>query len=406
MTAQTAAPAAPAKPQTPKQQAPVVNRPFITGSRFADDFTYDQTKILTTGTQTLPDMELDTDGYTAGLLILGECTVTANTQASTATFLEDGPFNVYDTINLKDTNNKDILGPMNGHDLYIINKYGGYHHQGDMKQSPIYSVTSGSTSAGGTFTIPLYVPIEIRHRDALGALTNKSSSSVFRLKLTLAATATVWSGTTGAPVAGTASFRTRIAQFGWMDSDMVDAKGNPTDPEPPGIGTIQYWDKQTFTFASGSMTQRLNSFDGALRAMIFEIRDSNLTRSGNAADWPDPFVFNIDKTTLINRLRKVWQHLIGEQWGYTTAEVVPGVSGTPATEGKHMDNGIFPMHFGRDFGLAPGDENGFGYPWVSSATALTLKGSVGAAGTSHTFNVFVNYIKPANNDPKALTGGR
>jgi hypothetical protein len=396
----TTAPAASGK------QAPVVSRPFISGSRFSDDFSYDNTRILTTATQTLPDMELDTDGYTAGLLILAESTVTANTNASTATYLEDGPFNVFDAVNLKDTNNKDIFGPMSGHDAYICSKYGGYWDMGDSKQSPIYSVTSGSGTTGGTFTFPLYIPIEIRHRDGLGALTNKSSSSVFRLKLTLAATATVWSGITGAPVAGQASFRTRISQFGWMDSDGVDVKGNPTDPEPPGIGTIQYWDKQTFTFSSGSMTQRLNSFDGGLRAVIFEMRDSVGSRTGHPADFPDPLVFNIDKTTLMNRLRSVWLHLVGADWGYATAEVVPGVAGTPATEGRHMDNGIFPLHFGKDFSLHPGDENGFGYPWVTSATALTLKGTVGATGTSHTFNTFINYVKPASNDPKALTGGR
>jgi hypothetical protein len=404
MTTQTAAPAAPAGTGT--KQAPVVSRPFITGSRFSDDFGYDQTKTLTTATQTLPDMELDTDGYTAGLLILAECTVTANTAASTATFLEDSPFAVYDTVNLKDTNNKDIFGPMNGHDAYICSKYGGYKFMPDSKASPIYAVTSGTGATGGTFTFPLYLPIEIRHRDGLGALTNKSSSSVFRLKLTLAATATVWSGTTGAPVAGQATFRTRIAQFGWMDSDMADVKGNPADPEPPGIGTIQYWDKQTFTFSSGALNQRLNSFDGGLRAMIFELRNSSLTRSGNPTDWPDPFVFNVDKTTLINRLRQVWNHLVGEDWAFRTAEVVPGVAGTPATEGLHMDNGIFPMHFGKDFGHQPGDENGFGYPWVTSATALTMKGTVGAGSASHTFNTFINYVKPASNDPKALTGGR
>lgn len=403
------APAATATPQAAQasnSKTPVMNRPFITGSRFADDFQYDQTKVLTTGTQVLPVMELDTDGYTAGLLILAECTVTGNTQASTATFLEDGPFNVYDTINLKDTGNRDIFGPMNGHDAYICSKYNGYKHSGDSKNSPIYSVTSGSTSAGGTFTFPLYIPIEIRHRDGLGALVNKSSSSVFKLNLTLAGTATVWSGTTGAPVAGNASFRTRVAQFGWMDSDNVDVKGNPTDPEPPGVGTIQYTEKQSYTLASGSWTQRLNSFDGGLRSIIFELRDSNLTRSGNPTDWPDPFTFNIDKTKVVNRLRKVWQHVQSEDFGYTTAEVTPGVSGTPASEGKHTDNGIFVLPFTKDFGLAPGDENAFGYQWVTSATSLTCKGTVGTGSASHTLNVFLNYVSPANNDPKALTGGR
>lgn len=396
--------AAPAKAQQGKA-APVANRPFIVGSRFADDGNYDQTQALDTSTHTLSTMELDTDGYTAGLYILAECTA-VNVATSTATMLEDGPFNVYANVNLKDTNNKDIFGPMNGHDAYLVAKYGGYHYVGDAKASPVYSVTSGTGTTGGSFTFVLYLPIEVVHRDAVGSLTNKSSSSVFKLNLTTAATTTVWSGTTGAP-ATSASLRTRVGQFGWMDSDTRDVKGNATSPEPPGINTVQFWDKQTFTFSSGSMQQRLASFSGGLRTMIIEMRNSAGSRTGHEADWPDPFTINVDKTTLVNRLRTIWRHLIGEDYDARNGlEVAPGVSGTAATEGFKRDYGVYPLSYAKDFGLQPGAENRFGYLWITSATALTLKGSVGSTGTSHTFNVLLNYVNPANGDPKTLTGGR
>jgi hypothetical protein len=42
---------------------------------------------------------------------------------------------------------------------------------------------------------------------------------------------------------------------------------------------------------------------------------------------------------------------------------------------------------------------------VSAATSVVARGTVGGSG-SHTFNVFVNYVWPANGDPKSLTGGR
>jgi len=386
-------------------KTPVVNRPFITGSRFADDHSYDNTTTLTTATQKLNTYELDTDGYTAGLYILAECTGAGNATA-TATFLEDAPFRVYEVIELKDTNNKSIFGPMNGHDAYLAAKYGGYHFVNDAKASPIYSVTSGTGSTQGSFTFVLYIPIEIVHRDALGSLTNKSSSSVFKLDLTLAATTSIYSGTTGDP-ATSASLRTRISQFGWMDSDQRDVKGNTTSPEPPGINTIQYWDKQTFTFSSGAMIQRLAQFSGGLRNMVIEMRDSDGTRSGNSGDFPDPFVLTVDKTTLLNRLRTVWEHIMGEDHDFSNGtEVVPGVSGTPATEGRKKDYGIHVLHWDKDFGLQPGAENRFGYLWLTSATALTFKGTVGSGSASHTFNVLLNYVNPANGDPKSMTGGR
>jgi hypothetical protein len=390
---------APAKAANAK--APVVaNRPFVVGSRFADDFNYDQTKALTGTTQKLQTMELDTDGYTAGLYILSE-TVGVNGAAVVA-FTEDGPFNIYDTIALKDTNNKSIVGPMGGHDLYLCVKYGGYSNQNDAKNSPIYSLTTGAVGGGGSATFILYVPIEIVHRDALGALTNKSSSSVFKLELTLAANSTVYSVLPNT----SATVRTRVAQFGWMDSDTKDIKGNPTSPEPPAVNTVQYWDKQTFSFGSGSMAQRLNSFSGGLRTIIFEMRSSAGLRRAFPGDWPDPFVLTVDKTTLVNRIANVWRELTCRDYDYTTAEVLAGTSGTAATEGRHLDDGVWPMTFAKDFGLQPGGENRFGYLWLTSATALTLKGTVGATGGQHTFNVYLNYVNPANGDPKTLTGGR
>jgi len=392
-------------PKASAQAAAPANRPFIVGSRFADDGTYDKSQVLDGSTHTLDLLEMDTDGYSAGLYILAEC-VGVNVATSTATMLEDGPFIVYDTINVKDTNNKDIFGPMNGHDAYLAMKYGGYHYVGDAKASPVYSVTSGTGTTAGSFTFVLYIPIEVVHRDGLGALTNKSASSVFKLKLVTSATTTIWSGTTGAP-ATSATLRTRVGQFGWMDSDTRDVKGNATSPQPPGINTIQYWDKQGFTFTSGAMSQRLSSFSGGFRTMIIEMRDSAGSRTGHEADFPDPFTLNIDKTTLINRLRTLWRHLIGEDYDCRNGlEVVAGVSGTAATEGFKRDYGVYPLSWAKDFGLQPGAENRFGYLWVTSATALNLKGTVGSTGTSHTFNILLNYVNPANGDPKALTGGR
>lgn len=391
--------------EAPNGEKVVVNRPFICGSRHADDHSFDNTTTLTTSTVKLPTSELDTDGYSAGLYILAECTGVGDATA-TATFLEDGPFRVYEVVELKDTNNKSILGPMTGHDLYLATKYGGYHFIDDAKASPVYSVTSGTGTSQGSFTFVLYLPIEIVHRDGFGALTNKSSSSVFKLDLTTAATTSVYSGTTGDP-ATSATLRTRIGQFGWMDSDMRDVRGNPTSPEPPGNTGIQYWDKQSFTFSSGAMIQRLAQFSGGLRTMIIQLRDSDSLRSGNPTDFPDPFTLTVDKTTLMNRLRTIWRHIMGEDYDLSNGtEVVPGVSGTSASEGHKMDNGVYALSWAKDFGLQPGAENRLGYLWLTSATALTYKGTVGSSSASHKFDVLLNYVNPAGGDPKSMTGGR
>ncbi len=390
-----------AGPAAPAGKAPAMAaRPFIVGSRFSDDFQYDQTKTLTTSTQRLPDLELDTDGFTAGLYLLVENT-SVNNATVTAAFKEDGPLNIFDTIQLVDTNNKPILGPMSGHDLYECVKFGGYHEQDDAKASTVWSVTTGTGAAGGTFTFVLYVPIEIVHRTSLGSVQNKSASAVFRLQLTLAAAGTVF---VAAP-ATSSSTRVRVQQFGWLDADAADIKGNLVSSFPPALNSIQYWDKQTFTFSSGSMNQRLNSFSGGIRNLIIEFRDANGTRSGTEGDFPDPLIFSADKTQVINRLRSIWRHLVGEDWDYTAGnEVIP--VGNNTNDGNKRDLGIYPLPFNKDFGLRPGAEQSFGYLWVSAATTLMVKGNVGSTAASHTFNYFINTVQPANGDPKTLTGGR
>lgn len=382
---------APAKDSGKKGQT-VALRPFITGTRRIDQQTYDNTTTLATSTTRLPTYQLDTDGYVRGLYILCQAT-TAGNSAATA-FEEDGPFIVYQTVQFSDTNNKPIVGPLTGHDLYLIQKYGGYGFSSDAKASNIYSVTTGAGATGGSFTFVLKVPIEIVARDGLGALENKSASAVYKLDLTLNTIDNVYStNPTNAP-----SIRTRIEQFGWMDSDQQDYMKSPADPNPPALNTVQYWDKQTLTLSAGAINQRLNTFSGLVRNLIFELRDSTGSRSQGDSDFPDPFELHYDKTVPIDRLKLIWRQMISEYWGYSAA--------TEATAtANSRDNGVYPEPYTLDYGLQPGAESRFGYLPVTSATSLVVRGTIGGSGT-HTLNVFVNYVWPANGDPKSLTGGR
>jgi hypothetical protein len=379
---------APAKGQA--AAAPVAGRPFITGTRTIERAIYDQTKTQTAGTQKLPTYNLDTDGFTSGMYILVEATTSAN--AATVAFNADAPLNALGTVQFSDTNNKAITGPFTGHDLYEAVKFGGYAFSDDAKLSPIYSATTGAGGTGGSFTFILRLPIEIVHRDGLGSLLNKSASAVFKCDITLAASTDVYS----TPPTTLPSIRVRIQQFGWMDSDLKDSKGNPASPNPPALNTLQFWDKQTIQVGAGSLNQVLNTFSGLVRNFIFELRDNTGSRTQGDADFPDPFELHVDKTVPVSRLKTVWRHQIGEDFGY---------QGTTPDVGGARDYGVYPLPYNRDFGLKPGAENRFGYLPVSSATSVMMKGSIGGAGT-HTMNVFVNYVAPANGDPKSITGGR
>jgi hypothetical protein len=375
-----------------KQQV-VSQRPFITGTRTIDRAIYDNTTTMLTTPVKLPTYNLDTDGFTSLLYIVVVCTTAAN--AATVTFLEDGPFSALQSVQFSDTNNKPILGPVTGHDLYLICKYGGYGHNDDAKNSPNFTATAGAGATGGSFSFVLRVPIEIVHRDGFGSLLNKSASAVYKLDVTLAGSATTY----GVSPTTLGSVRTRVQQVGWMDSDQQDVYKNPADPNPPALNSIQYWDKQTLVVGTGSMNQQLNTFSGLVRNLIFELRTGAGVRSEN--DLPDPFELHYDKTVPVSRMGAAWREMMSIDYGYNGATETTGGTNT-------LDRGVRALTFTKDYGLKPGAESRFGYLPVTSATSLVMRGSVGAvdSAAAHTFNVFVNYVWPANGDPKSITPGQ
>lgn len=392
MTAPTSsAPAArqgAARPGANGQKAAQVQpRPFVAGTRRVDKSTYDQTRALTSSTQDLPTYEADPNGFLRGMYLLVECTTAAN--AAAVTFSANGPFNVLDTVVFNDVNNKPIIGPMSGFDLYLCVKYGGYAFFDDARQSTQYSATSGAGATGGSFSFVLPLPIEISRRDGLGSLTNKSASSTFDVTIRLAANANVY----GVAPTTAGNVRVRIQQYGWMDPNPTDMRGRPVAQNPPANGTTQFWAKQSYTVNSGAFNIRLQGLDSLIRNLLFVLVDNAGSRTQGDADFPDPFNLQYETTQPIARIKRIWQHMIGESYGYIGAVDAPG----------GRDAGVYPESYAYDFSDSPGNESRLGYLPASSATNLAANGTIGGTGT-HTLYVLVNKVIPANGDPLSLTG--
>jgi hypothetical protein len=382
---------APNQARGSRQQQQAARRPFIVGTRTVDKATYDQSRLLTTSTQDLPVYECDPNGFLGGLYILVQ-NVTAGNSAN-VTFAEDGPFNVIDTITLNDTNNKPLVGPWTGWDLYTAVKFGGYAFSDDARNNISYSATTSTGATGGSFTFVLRVPVELVHRDGLGALPNKSSSATFDVSMRLSANASIYG--TAPTAAGTV--RVRIQQFGWMDPNPIDMKGNPVAQNPPAIQTTQYWSKQTYTIGFGAFSQRLQGIDSLLRTIVFVLRDSTTTapRANGDANFPDPFTMLYETSTPIQRIKAVWQYMIAEMYGYTATTV--GINS--------RENGVYPESYARDFGHKPGAETRLGYLPSSAATTFNLSGTQGSTGTGPgVLTVLINKVVPAQGDPMLLTG--
>jgi hypothetical protein len=384
------APTMPAQPAPAGQkgkQAVQLVRPFVAGTRRVDKSTYDESKVLTAGTQDLRVYECDPNGFLRGAYILVTCVTAGN--AAAVTFAANGPTNVIDTITFNDTNNKPLLGPMNGFDLEMAVKFGGYAFQDDPRLSPIFSVTTGGGATGGSFTFVLLLPVEIVPREALGSLPNKSSSSTFDITIRLAASATPY----GVAPTNPGTVRVRIQQFGWMDPNAADLKGNAVRQNPPGVQTTQYWQKQTYALNAGFFSQRLQGIDSMVRNLIF-ILDAAGSRTTGDADFPDPFTLLYETSLPIQRIKAIWQHMIGAMYGY---------NGVTADVAGARNFGVYPESYCADFYGKPGFETRLGYLPVSSATTLNTSGTIGGAG-AHTLTVLVNKIVPANGNPLVLTG--
>jgi hypothetical protein len=380
-------PAQPAPAGQKGKQAVQLVRPFVAGTRRVDKSTYDESKVLTAGTQDLRVYECDPNGFLRGAYILVTCVTAGN--AAAVTFAANGPTNVIDTITFNDTNNKPLLGPMNGFDLEMAVKFGGYAFQDDPRLSPIFSVTTGGGATGGSFTFVLLLPVEIVPREALGSLPNKSSSSTFDITIRLAASATPY----GVAPTNPGTVRVRIQQFGWMDPNAADLKGNAVRQNPPGVQTTQYWQKQTYALNAGFFSQRLQGIDSMVRNLIF-ILDAAGSRTTGDADFPDPFTLLYETSLPIQRIKAIWQHMIGAMYGY---------NGVTADVAGARNFGVYPESYCADFYGKPGFETRLGYLPVSSATTLNTSGTIGGAG-AHTLTVLVNKIVPANGNPLVLTG--
>lgn len=386
MTAPAQAPAPPAKKDNGK--APVMLRPFKIGVQGIDEEPYDVTVTLGAGAQQLtPQYDVPSTAFLNGIYILVENVVTSSTATATGTagvgvLKEDAPYTVIDNIIFSDTSNSEIIGPVNGFDIYVMNKWGGYCFQDDPEaNTDLFTSSSNATAsstAAGSFSFCLRIPIEIVPRDALGSLPNKSSSTPFKVKISVAPIATVYNAST--TVGGACRFRMIPASY-W-EPTATDGSGNQIADLPPGVNTTQFWNVTPYQVSAGALSQLLNNSVGyPVRNLGFILRDSNGSRATGETDFPDPFRLQLQSNIIVDRIKKIWKRMITEDYGY-------GATGDAAAQ---KDNGLYWLPFNKDFGPKPGWENRRSYLRTTDGMRLQAKGTITGTGL-HTLTVYTNYV--------------
>lgn len=377
---------APPNANAGKKQAAPPPRPFRIGVKSHEEINYDTTVTQTAGTQDLPVLEIPPAGFLRGIYILVEAFST-NSAATSEYADNNAPFSLIDTVTLEDTNSKPIVGPFNGYDLYLVNKYGGYAFSSDPKQSPAYTSTVGA--GDNTINFVLRIPVELVARDALGALPNKSGTNKFKVRVRVAPSSAVFT----TPPTEALSIRVRMVQEDWWEPDTTDLKGRPLAQNPPAVQTTQYWTKGVYSIGSGD--QRIQIQQGLgylLRNLIFvNYPNSSVARTSTTdGNFPDPATLQFEANILFDRLRLLWRDQVAKKYGYTAAVETAG----------GRDYSVYPLPFTDDFGNQVGSETRRGYLATADASRLEFRGSFGAAAN---FVVLANYVAPSGGDDARIT---
>ena len=330
------------KPAKGHAPAPVL-MPFTrVAKEHTEAIAFDQSTVMTAASQGPYSIEVPATGYLRSVLLV--VNVTGGVGASTAA--ADGPWNVLTNVTLTDAGGAPIIESVDGYELYLIAKYGGYAFSSDPAAQASYTNT---ISTNGNFSFVLRVPVEVG--SGVAALANMNAAQPYRLNYRVNASTTVYS-----VVPGTLpTVRVRAVLESWT--------APADDSKPPLYGATQLWSKQVYNINSGANTTRLQRVGNTMRNLILIHRDNTGARV--TAMMPDPLILAFDQRQQHVTPRAVRSLYLTERYGYAG-----------------IDAGVDPIDYTHDWDGHPGGAELHDL-WLttSQATRLEIQGSYANAGT-------------------------
>ena len=241
--------------------APVAVKSFVRSSlEHRESAGIDKTVQLSSSDQDLGAFPIPAYGFLRSLLLIVEVTG----GAGTAVFGADAPWNLLKNIIIQEPNGATIAQFNSGYDLYLANKFGGYRGYNDPKARPDYS----TNVTGGNAKFMLRIPLELRARDALGAIPNQNAAAAFQLRATLSAATNIY---TTSPTT-LPNVRIRVVTEAW-DQPAISSDGTANQTTPPAMNTTQFWSKQSYQVSAGMNMIRHTRVGNYLRNLAFIYRD-------------------------------------------------------------------------------------------------------------------------------------
>ena len=335
--------------------AMVAALPFTSGSHEHTEPAFTSTFTPGTTVQRQNPTDIPAYGYISALVLDVTCA-----GGATGTLAADAPWNILTDITLQDVNGSTIVGPINGYELMVANLIGGWSGVRPFPQdSPNYVGSAPNPS----FT--LRIPVEVTHKDALGALSNQNSSANYKLTFGVNTLANIFSVAPG--TAPTVTVKCTLEA--WTLPAAQDSRGNPQAQVPPLLGTGQYVSIQgPRATVANAFTAPFTRLGNYLRFVAIVARDGSGVRSD--AVMPEPIVLNWDGMQIHNMPQRVHHQRLYER-----------VSGTFT-----RPTGVFalPFNYGGEY---PGLGNESPNLWLptTQSSRISIDGSGNSVAGNITF---------------------
>lgn len=376
-------------------QAAAPPQPFSVGVFETTTPDIDVTLAQSAAIQKLGTFKLSPNGWLSGVYCLFEMTVSANV-TNNVSFNKDTPFSLINKVTFRDIGNREIFGPLTGYEWFTVNKWGGYFGGADgadpRNPGGAFTAITGTGATAGTFSFVLWLPLEIVHRDTLGEIENKSSSSAYTLEIYVDSQANTYNQVPS--VFG--SIRLRANLDGYTEPEAADSYGRPLSANPPANGSVQYWTSETFlTPSSGTTKYNIqNGIGYSFRNIdVVSYDNGNGTRATAGlvgGEMPDPWTLTFGKVQLLQVPLRMYLDKMSK-W-FELEAVGPDAYLSP-------ENGVLAIPFTRDFINTVGDELRNRYLVTKAGNVLQWFGAPTAQLSVH---FLVNYVIPPGNDPARL----
>lgn len=324
--------------QTPAQAAPVGRGqsgapalPFPVASRMGSRFAFDTGVVALSAAA--PTNVAPIAIPAVGFLKYIDLEVTL-TLTGVTTLAGDAPFNCIQSIGLRTAGGNDLITPVTGYTLYLMNKYGGYRVNGDARMGRQYS----ANVAGAHFF--LRIPLEIDPETGLGVIPAMASNRSYMATIQFAAGTTIGTGATG----GTC--RILATSWYWHEPPAQGGGGVAQQTEPDALGTIAQWQVEQAVLSPGAKLMKLNNVGNVARTHIFVCRNSSGVRVDGTTGFGSESQFYLDNDMVFSLMTTSWEQMMFEWFG---------LSGTTKDLANSLDSGVYVLPWHTMVGSTSGD---------------------------------------------------